>query len=65
MTETEVVLNHLMDLRIVCNEHDGKRWMTQEKIPGFGGKTADELISDGRCDAVIKHIERISDGGYA
>ena len=65
MTENEEVLKHLIDLRLVFSERDGKRWMTQEKIPGFGGKTANELISDGCVDAVIKHIERISNGGYA
>ncbi len=63
--ENEVVLKHLIDLRLVFSERDGKRWMTQEKIPGFGGKTANELIIEGYAEAVIEHIRRISDGGYA
>lgn len=65
MATYEVVLKHLIDLRLVSSEHDGNRWLTKEKIPSFGGKTAAELIIDGHADAVLEYIERISDGGYA
>lgn len=65
MTTNEVVLKHLIDLRLVLSEHDGSRWLIKEKIPGFGGKTAAELIMDGHADTVLEYIERISDGGYA
>ena len=54
MTTKEIVLKHLLDLRLVSSEHDGYRWLTEEKILSFGGKTATELITEGRADACTR-----------
>ncbi|MFK5949149.1 MAG: hypothetical protein QM500_10330 [Methylococcales bacterium] len=65
MTTYEAVLKHLIDLGLVSSEHDGNRWLTKEKTPGFEGKTAAELMTYGHTDAAFECIDRISDGGYA
>lgn len=40
-------------------------WFCHGRIPGFGGKTAKELLMASRGSAVEKYLDRISDGGYA
>ena len=64
-TKTEIVLERLINLGLVSKRNDGERWITKEKIPDFGDKTAAELIILGRFDAVLEYIERIADGGFA
>ena len=39
-------------------------WMREHVIPSFGA-TAEDLIEQGRGEAVLRHLQRISDGGYA
>lgn len=40
-------------------------WFRSEPLPSFGDLTAEELVKRGMADAVMKHIGRIAEGGYA
>jgi hypothetical protein len=40
-------------------------WYTSQPLPAFGGKTAADLVREGRAEAVHGHLSRISIGGYA
>ncbi|HEC12991.1 MAG TPA: DUF2384 domain-containing protein [Acidiferrobacteraceae bacterium] len=40
-------------------------WFRSEPLPGFGGLTAEELVKDGRAQAVQGYIASIAEGGYA
>lgn len=39
-------------------------WYCEQEIPGFG-RTARQLVQDGRAEAVHRYLERIRDGGFA
>lgn len=41
------------------------KWFRGTPIPGFGGKTAQRLVRDGRIDHVHAYLDEIDDGGYA
>jgi hypothetical protein len=34
-------------------------------LQGFDRKTAEQLVSEGHAQAVLKHLELLSEGGYA
>lgn len=40
-------------------------WFRSEPLPSFGDLTAEELVKRGMADAVMKHVGRIAEGGYA
>ena len=40
-------------------------WFQSQPLPSFGDKTAQELVGEGRASAVMRYLERISEGGYA
>lgn len=40
-------------------------WFRHQPIPAFGGKTAAELVREGRTAAVLEHLEMLADGVYA
>ena len=40
-------------------------WFKHQPIVGFGGKTAESLVEEGRADAVMWHLDTIEDGGVA
>lgn len=40
-------------------------WYRSTPIPGFGQRTAEELVKSGYADAVTNNLERIAIGGYA
>jgi len=40
-------------------------WYTSERLPSFGGRTAAQLVREGRASAVIDYLARIDQGGYA
>jgi hypothetical protein len=40
-------------------------WFRHQPIPAFDLKTAEELVEAGHADAVMKHLEMLSDGIYA
>lgn len=40
-------------------------WFRSEPLPGFGDLTAEELVKRGMAEAVLEHVGRIAEGGYA
>lgn len=40
-------------------------WYRHKPLVGFGGQTAYELVHAGHTDAVLVHLDRLRDGGYA
>ncbi len=40
-------------------------WYRSQPIPSFGDLTAEDLVKDGRAEAVKRHLSRIAAGGYA
>jgi transcriptional regulator with XRE-family HTH domain len=40
-------------------------WFRSQPLPSFGDKTAEELVKEGRADAVKAYLSRIAGGGYA
>ena len=64
MTTKEIVLQRLIDFKLVTDRSDGERWMMDGKIPAFGNITSIQMIEEGRADALLDEIERIATGGY-
>lgn len=40
-------------------------WYLGERIPAFGGKTARELVEEGKGEAVLHHLDCVELGGFA
>jgi len=40
-------------------------WYRAQAIPSFGDRTAEELVAEGRADAVKAYLIRIGAGGFA
>lgn len=40
-------------------------WYRAEPLPGFGGRTAESLVKDGKAAAVRDHLDRVALGGFA
>jgi uncharacterized protein (DUF2384 family) len=40
-------------------------WFRSQPLPSFGDKTAEDLLKEGRAEAVLAYLARIADGGYA
>jgi len=40
-------------------------WFRSQPLPSFGDKTAEDLVKEGRANAVKAYLSRIADGGYA
>lgn len=40
-------------------------WFRSETLPGFAGKTPDQLVREGNAKHVHAHLDRIMAGGYA
>lgn len=40
-------------------------WFRSQPLPSFGDKTAEDLVKEGRAEAVKTYLARIADGGYA
>lgn len=40
-------------------------WYRSQPLPGFGDRTAEDLVKEGRAEAVKRHLSRIAVGGYA
>jgi hypothetical protein len=40
-------------------------WYRAQPLPAFGDQTAEDLVKEGRAEAVKKHLSRIAVGGYA
>jgi hypothetical protein len=40
-------------------------WFKNQPLSGFGGKTAMDLVREGKTKAVMEHLEMLADGVYA
>jgi len=40
-------------------------WYRSQPLPSFGGQTAEELVKEGKAEAVKSYLARINEGGYA
>lgn len=40
-------------------------WYRSQSLPSFGDKTAEDLVTGGRGEAVKTYLSRIAEGGYA
>lgn len=40
-------------------------WFRSQPLPSFGDKTAEDLVKEGRAEAVKAYLSRIAEGGYA
>lgn len=40
-------------------------WYRSQSLPSFGDKTAEELVGEGKAEAVKSYLSRIAEGGYA
>jgi hypothetical protein len=40
-------------------------WYRSQPLPGFGDRTAEELVKEGRAEAVKRYLGRIAEGGFA
>ena len=40
-------------------------WFKNQPLSGFGGKTALDLVREGRAQAVMEHLAMLADGVYA
>jgi len=40
-------------------------WYRAQPLPSFGDRTAEDLVKEGRAEAVRAHLGRIAIGGYA
>jgi uncharacterized protein (DUF2384 family) len=40
-------------------------WYRSQPLPGFGDRTAEELVKEGRAEAVKRHLGRLAEGGFA
>ncbi len=54
--------------RIVANfdtEEEALRWITKVPVPGYGHKTAKDLIFEGHADWVIEYLDDVEEGTHA
>lgn len=40
-------------------------WYRSQPIPSFGDRTAEDLVKEGKGEAVMRYLSRITVGGYA
>ena len=40
-------------------------WYRAAPLPGFGGRTAEMLVREGRADAVRRYLDEVALGGFA
>jgi uncharacterized protein (DUF2384 family) len=50
---------------IIGDDERAAVWFRHQPLAGFAGRTAAELVADGRADVVLKHLDQLADGGYA
>ena len=47
------------------NENRAAIWFKHQPIPGWAGKTAYDLVGEGKADKVLAYLEAVSSGVYA
>ncbi|GGD48041.1 hypothetical protein [Croceicoccus pelagius] len=62
MTKNEIIA--ILEPRF-ASKAEACEWYTHFPIPGFNGKTTDQLVKDGLGSAVISFIESVDAGVHA
>ncbi len=47
------------------DERRALTWFEQQPIPGWAGKTAYDLVQEGKADKVLAYLEAVKSGVYA
>ena len=70
-TKTQTRLREMVEILRRVEDYTGTpalvayAWFRSEALPGFGGKTADQLVREGHARYVHAHLDRIMASGYA
>ena len=70
-TKTQTRLREMVEILRRVEDYTGApalvayAWFRSEALPGFGGKTPDQLVREGHARYVHAHLDRITAGGYA
>lgn len=62
ITDDPQVERVLQAVEAISGDHDRAVAWLQEPLPTFGGKTALQLIAEGRTDAVLRYLASIASG---
>ncbi|MFC5587008.1 MbcA/ParS/Xre antitoxin family protein [Nitratireductor kimnyeongensis] len=54
-----------MATEMAGNEHRAVIWFKHQPIPGWAGKTAYDLVGEGKADKVLTYLEAVRAGVYA
>ncbi len=57
------ILNRVQDQ--AGSELAAYAWFRSEPLPGFGGRTPDQIVRDGEADHVHRYLDRVMAGGFA
>jgi uncharacterized protein (DUF2384 family) len=47
------------------NKQRAATWFEQQPIPGWDGKTAYDLVQEGKADKVMDYLEAVKSGVYS
>lgn len=47
-----------------ANKMAARRWYNEQALASFDGKTAFQLVREGRFEAVLEEIDRVASGGH-
>lgn len=66
MTMDEATLRILkMAEELAGDEQRAAIWFEHQSIPGWAGKTACDLVQEGKADKVLDYLEAVKSGVYA
>lgn len=54
-----------MATEMTGDEHRAVIWFKHQPIPGWAGKTAYDLVAEGKSDKVLTYLEAVRSGVYA
>ena len=54
-----------MATEMAGNEHRAVIWFKHQPIPGWAGKTAYDLVGEGKANKVLAYLEAVRAGVYA
>ena len=54
-----------MAAEMAGDENRAVIWFKHQPIPGWAGKTAYDLVGDGKADQVLAYLEAVRSGAYA
>jgi hypothetical protein len=66
----EQALTTIVSILAMAMEMDGDKrraaiWFKQQPIPACGGRTAHDLVGEGKANAVLAYLEAVRLGAYA